>query len=80
MENVTALFGSRPTSLFDKGYDGADFDVATVPLIALIDTGLIPDIDPVFCWKVIIGAKSAFSKFTPKLVSKYNSFDNMLAL
>tara|TARA_A100001015_G_scaffold95274_1_gene105886 strand:+ start:1086 stop:2030 length:945 start_codon:yes stop_codon:yes gene_type:complete len=33
MENVTALFGSRPTSLYDKGYDDAGFDVSTVPLM-----------------------------------------------
>ena len=39
MENVTALFGSRPTSLYDKGYDGADFDVATVPLMYFNDDG-----------------------------------------
>ena len=39
MDNVTALFGSRPTSLYDKGYDSAGFDVATVPLMYFNDDG-----------------------------------------
>jgi hypothetical protein len=39
MNNVSSIFANRPTSLYDKGYDGANFDVATAPLMYFNENG-----------------------------------------
>jgi len=39
MDNVTPIFATRPTDLYEKGYGDAGFDVASVPLMYFNEAG-----------------------------------------